>query len=152
MCYLKLPVSFPNLQRVLAPMELLVTPFFHSSSFLVPFYKYQEVISNHSRVYHSHWSSTLFNCFCHTLCMQSEGAKQQGLLPYARKECTTAGMKEEVTKVTGSSERKQVGNGSSRWVMERVGDQPLALTHALKSVKHAALGACCFTYISSFLS
>lgn len=46
--YLKLPVSFPNLQRVLAPMKLLVTLFFHSSSFLVPFYKDQEAISNHS--------------------------------------------------------------------------------------------------------
>lgn len=45
--YLKLPVSFPNLQRVLTPMKLLVTLFFHSNSFLVPFYKDQEVISNH---------------------------------------------------------------------------------------------------------
>jgi len=61
-------------------------------------------------------------------------------------------MKEEVAKVTGSSERKQVGNDSSQWVMENVGDQPLALTYAFKSVKHATLGACCFMYISSFLS
>ena len=43
-------MSFPNLQRVLAPMELLVAPFFHSSSVLVPFYKDQEVISNHSEL------------------------------------------------------------------------------------------------------
>lgn len=104
------------------------------------------------RAYHSHWSSALFDCFCQLLGVQSQGAKQQGLLPYVRKQHTTAGMKEEVTKVTGSSVRKQVGNGSSQWVMQGVGDQPLALTHALKSVKHAALGACCFTYSSSFLS
>lgn len=63
-----------------------------------------------------------------------------------------AGMKEEVTKVTGNSEKKQVGNGSSRGVMESVGDQPLVLTHALKSIKHTAFGAYCFIYISSFLS
>lgn len=37
-------------ERVLAPMELLVAPFFHSSSFLVAFYKDQEVISNHSEL------------------------------------------------------------------------------------------------------
>lgn len=73
-------------------------------------------------------------------------------MPYARKEHTTVGMKEEVTKVTGSSTGKQVGNGSSLWVMESVADQPLDLTHALKSIKHAALGDNCFIYISSFLS
>lgn len=102
--------------------------------------------------YRSHWSSALFDCFCQLLCAQPEGEKQQGLLPYARKERTTSGMKEEVTKVTEGSERKQVGNGSSRWVMESVVDQPLALTLALKLVKRAALDACCFTYISSFFS
>lgn len=104
------------------------------------------------RAYHSHWSSALFDCFCQMLCAQPEGAKQQGLLPCAGKEHTAASMKEEVTKVTESSERNEVGNSSSQWVMESIGDQPLALTHALKSVKHAALGACCFICISSFLS
>lgn len=48
MCYLKLPMSIPDLQRVLAPMELSVVPFSLSSSFLVAFYKDRKMISNHS--------------------------------------------------------------------------------------------------------
>lgn len=40
------------------------------------------------------------------------------------KEHTTAGMKEEVTKVTANSERKQARNGTSQWVMERADTQP----------------------------
>lgn len=56
--------------------------------------------------------------------VQSEGAKKQGLLPYAMKEHPTAGMKEEVTKVTVNSEGKQARDDISQWARKRAGAQP----------------------------
>lgn len=101
---------------------------------------------------HSHWSSALFRCFLPAALCAVRGSQGGRTLTICQKECTTAGMKEEVTKVLESSERKLQGNGSFQWVMKSGGDQPLALiTHALKSIKYTAFGVCCLMYSSSCL-
>lgn len=126
-CYLKLPVSFPSLQRVLAPMKLLVTLTKKVLSLQLFSCSFLQRPGGDQQTFRANipTRALLYLIVLVSCSVQSEGAKKQGLLPYAMKEHTTAAMKEEVTKVSSvNSEGKQARNGSSQWARKRAGAQP----------------------------